>query len=61
MFIFMSSFDAQELQLFLTKTEVPGGYLVVARSGSILQQLQLSSTVPREEMKDLLQRVVKMG
>jgi len=51
---------SQELQLFLTKTEIPGGFLVVARSGSTLQQLQIRSNLPREDMKDLLARIARM-
>ncbi|KAF5829355.1 hypothetical protein DUNSADRAFT_16200 [Dunaliella salina] len=51
---------SQELQLFLTKAEIPGGFLVVARSGSTLQQLQIRSSLSRENMKDLLASVAKM-
>lgn len=49
----------QELQLFLTKKEVAGGYLVLARSGSTLQQLQLTSTLSRWGATWFLTRVAQ--
>ena len=49
----------QELQLFLTKTEVPGGYLVVARSGNTLQQLQVASALPRWDALKISKVVVR--
>jgi hypothetical protein len=49
---------AQELQVFLTREEAGGdGQTVVARLGPVLQELQLITSLGREEVKALLQRV----
>jgi len=52
---------SQELQVFMSKAG-PGsgardGFLVVARLGSTLQELQVSSTLARDEFKTVLQSI----
>lgn len=50
---------SQELELYLMKDEAPGGgYNVVARVGTALQELSVGSTLNREDMKQALKRVI---
>lgn len=48
----------QDLELYLTKDDVPGGYTLVARYGRLLQELVVTTSLGRDDMKKALTRVL---
>jgi hypothetical protein len=48
----------QDLELYLTKEEVEGGYTLVARYGRVLQELAVRTKLDRDTMKTALTRVL---
>ncbi|KAJ9506677.1 hypothetical protein QJQ45_015922, partial [Haematococcus lacustris] len=50
---------SQELQVFMTRTEVSDGFVVVARLGPVLQELQLTTSLSRDDVKQILQGIFK--
>ncbi|KAI8475819.1 MAG: hypothetical protein J3K34DRAFT_464443 [Monoraphidium minutum] len=49
---------SQDLELYLTKNDLPGGFTLVARSGRLLQELIIETELPRDAMKKALTRVL---
>jgi hypothetical protein len=49
---------AQDLEIYLTKAETPGGFTLVVRSGRVLQELVVETTLGRDDMKKALTRVL---
>lgn len=49
---------SQEFELYMTRDDLPDGFQIVARVGSTLQQLNVRTTLPREDMKALLKDVL---
>jgi hypothetical protein len=45
---------AQELEVWLAKETVAGGYNVVVREGKVMQELHLNTTLYREQVKIVL-------
>ncbi|KAJ9508271.1 hypothetical protein QJQ45_011787 [Haematococcus lacustris] len=50
---------SQELQVFMTRTEMSDGFVVVARLGPVLQELQLTTSLSRDDVKQILQGIFK--
>ena len=48
----------KDLELYLTKEEVEGGYTLVARYGRVLQELVVRTKLDRDTMKKALTRVL---
>lgn len=53
------SVTSQELGVYLTREEVADGYNVVARLGNTVQELLVTTTMSREQMKEVLQRAAR--
>ncbi|GAB4814294.1 hypothetical protein N2152v2_001340 [Parachlorella kessleri] len=49
---------SQDLELWLTKEEVPGGFNLVARAGRVVQEIHVSTQLDKEAMKQTVQRVL---
>ena len=50
---------AQDLELYLTKDDLPGGgFVLAARSGRVLQELLIDTGLGRDDMKKALTRVL---
>ncbi len=45
--------------MYLTREEVADGYNVVARLGNTVQELLVTTTMSREQMKEVLQRAAR--
>lgn len=50
---------SQDLELWLSKEVLEDGYAVVARSGKVLQEFVLKTTLSKEEIKNLLTIVLR--
>lgn len=50
---------SQELELWLTKEELEGGYNVVVREGAVQQQIKVATALPRQQVVVLLQKVLR--
>ncbi len=49
---------AQDLELYLTKADLPGGFTLVVRSGRVLQELIVDTSLSRDDMKKAVTRVL---
>jgi hypothetical protein len=49
---------AQDLELYLTRQDLPGGFTLVVRSGRVLQELVVETSLSRDDMKKALTRVL---
>jgi hypothetical protein len=49
---------SQDVELYLTKNDLPGGFTLVARSGRVLQELVIETSLSRDDMKKALTRVL---
>lgn len=49
---------SQDLELYLTKQDLPGGFTLVVRSGRVLQELIVDTSLSRDDMKKALTRVL---
>lgn len=43
----------------MSTKEVPGGYILVARAGRIVQEISIVTTLPPQELKSAMQRALK--
>lgn len=49
---------AQDLELYLTKEDLASGFTLIVRSGRVLQELLVDTSLPRDAMKKALTRVL---
>ena len=49
----------QDLELYISKEVVEGGYNLVARAGRTVQEVHVTTDLPLDEMKAAVQRVLK--
>lgn len=49
----------QDLELWLSKEALEGGYNLVARAGRTVQEVLVSTQLPLDEMKEAMQRVLR--
>eukprot|EP00884_Botryococcus_braunii_P011796 jgi/Botrbrau1/20617/Bobra.113_1s0043.1 len=49
---------SQDLELWISREEVEGGYALVARAGRLVQEIRVSSDLSRDEMKKVVQQIV---
>lgn len=50
---------SQDLEVYLTRKEVAGGYVVVARFGRAFRELRVSTALDRPAMKTALRNVLQ--
>lgn len=50
---------AQDLEIYVSTKEVPGGYILVARAGRIVQEISIVTTLPPQQLKAAMQRALK--
>lgn len=56
----LQTVSSQELEVFMSKEVVEGGgYLVLARQGTALHELKVSTDMSRDDMKALLQTLMQ--
>ena len=56
--LFLSA-AVQDLELWISKEAVEGGYNLVARAGRTVQEVLVSTALPLDEMKAAMQRVLR--
>lgn len=49
---------SQDVELYLTRDDMPGGFALAARSGRVLQELLIDTSLSRDDMKKALTRVL---
>lgn len=49
---------SQDLELYLTRADLPGGFTLIVRSGRVLQELIVETSLARDDMKKALTRVL---
>ncbi len=49
----------QDLELWISKEPVEGGYNLVARAGRTVQEVLVSTQLPLDGMKEAMQRVLR--
>lgn len=49
---------SQDLELWISREEVEGGYALVARAGRLVQEIRVSTELSRDEMKKLVQQIL---
>lgn len=50
---------AQDLEIYVSTKEVPGGFILVARAGRVVQEISIVTTLPPQELKAAMQRALK--
>lgn len=53
------SYGLKDLELWLSKEEIANGYTIVSRAGKSLQEVHVTTTMSRNDMKTLLADVLR--
>lgn len=49
---------SQDLELWISREEVEGGYALVARAGRLVQEIRVTTALSRADMKQLVQQIL---
>lgn len=50
---------SQDLEVWMSTTEVEGGFALIARAGRLLQEIRVTTKLTKDELRGITQKVLK--